>query len=461
MRSADLQEKGRKRGYFSKCQRRLAALAFSKKASLLSLLLLFSCYLGAQQPPMDAYRSVAEQYVKLVLAVGQHDADYVDAFYGPAEWRKEAEAAKKPLADIDTAAAATESALAAITFKPDPRDAEMWNLRKHYLTRQLASLRSRVAMLQGRKMTFDEESQALYDAVAPVKAEAEFAAIVKQLEAKLPGDGPLIERYDRFKQDFIIPKNRLDRVFQEAIRGCRSRMPSVALPLQERFTVEYVTNKSWSGYNWYQGDFKSLIQVNTDLPVYIDRAVDLACHEGYPGHHVYNVLLEKNLVKDRGWIEYTVYPLFSPQSLIAEGTANYGIEMAFSLPDRLAFEREILFPIAGLNVNRVAEYYTVLDLVDRLSYAGNEAARNYLDGKIDREAAIAWLEKYAMYTKPRAEQRLKFIEQYRSYVINYNLGKDLVRAYVERRMGRDKTPTRRWIEFMGLLSSPRLPSGLK
>jgi hypothetical protein len=238
-------------------------------------------------------------------------------------------------------------------------------------------------------------------------------------------------------------------------------MPSIALPMRERFTVEYVTNKSWSGYNWYQGDYKSLIQVNTDLPIYIDRAVDLACHEGYPGHHAYNVLLEKNLVKDRGWIEYTVYPLFSPQSLIAEGTANYGIEVAFPLPDRLRFEGDVLFPLAGLDPNRVTEYYTVLDLVDRLSYAGNEAARQYLDGTIDRAGAVAWLEKYAMYTKPRAEQRVKFIDQYRSYVINYNLGKDLVRAYVEKKMARERTPLRRWQEFIALLSSPRLPSGLK
>ncbi|MFM8533413.1 MAG: hypothetical protein ACKOEC_07450, partial [Acidimicrobiia bacterium] len=109
----------------------------------------------------------------------------------------------------------------------------------------------------------------------------------------------------------------------------------------------------------------------------------------------------------------------------------------------------------------VAEYYSVLSLVDRLSYAGNEAARLLIDGKIDRNGAIAWLEKYAMYTKPRAEQRLKFIDQYRSYVLNYNLGKDRVRAYVEKRMGRDKTPARRWQEFTALLSSPRLPSGLQ
>ena len=410
----------------------------------------------------DPYRVVAEQYVKLVLAVGQHDGDYVDAFYGPPEWRKAAESTKTPLAAIDANAAATEARLAELPLPSvTGPEAELWALRRQYLTRQLAALRSRVAMLQGKRFTFDEESQALYDAVAPVIPESEFEGVLAQLAVKLPGEGSLIDRYDRYKAAFIIPRNRLDRVFQEAIRGCRGRMPSVQLPLKERFTVEYVTNKSWSGYNWYQGEFRSLIQVNTDLPVYIDRAIDLACHEGYPGHHAYNVLLEKNLVKDRGWIEYTVYPLFSPQSLIAEGTANYGIEVTFAMADRLRFEGEVLFPIAGLDEKRAAEYYSVQALVDRLSYAGNEAARQYIDGKMSREAAVAWLEKYALYTKPRAEQRVKFIEQYRSYVINYNLGKDLVRGYVEKQIGRDKTPQRRWDLFMALLSSPRLPSGLK
>jgi hypothetical protein len=156
-----------------------------------------------------------------------------------------------------------------------------------------------------------------------------------------------------------------------------------------------------------------------------------------------------------------VYPLFSPQSLIAEGTANYGIEVAFPLKDRLRFEQDVLFPLAGLDPEKAPEYYQMLELVDRLSYAGNEAARRYLNGEIDREGAVVWLEKYGMYTRPRAEQRLRFIDQYRSYVINYNLGKDLVRAYIERKVGREQSPTRRWKEFTALLSSPRLPSGLK
>ena len=67
--------------------------------------------LSAQMPVTDPLRTIAERYVKLVLAVGQHDADYVDAFYGPAEWRKEAEAAKTPLATIDSQAAALEADL--------------------------------------------------------------------------------------------------------------------------------------------------------------------------------------------------------------------------------------------------------------------------------------------------------------------------------------------------------------
>ena len=418
--------------------------------------------LSAQTPVADPLRAIAERYVKLVLAVGQHDADYVDAFYGPADWRTEAEAAKLPLATIDSQAAALETNLTTTgVIPPSKADAEIWGLRRQYLARQLASMRARISMLQGKKLTFDEESLALYHAAAPVKPESEFEAVLKLLDARLPGEGSLIDRYDRYKQAFVIPKPRVDRVFQEAIRGCRQRMSFVELPTGETFRVEYVTGKSWSGYNWYQGNFKSLIQVNTDLPIYIDRAIDLACHEGYPGHHVYNALLEKNLVQDRGWIEFTVYPLFSPQSLIAEGTANYGIEVAFPLKDRLAFEQDVLFPLAGLDAAKVAGYYDVLDLVDRLSYAGNEAARKYLNGEINRESAVAWLEKYAMYTKPRAEQRVRFIDQYRSYVINYNLGKDLVRAYIERKMGRDRTPQRRWREFVALLSSPRLPSGLK
>jgi hypothetical protein len=163
-------------------------------------------------------------------------------------------------------------------------------------------------------------------------------------------------------------------------------------------------------------------------------------------------------VRDRGWVEHCVYPLFSPQSLIAEGTANYGIEVAFPDEERRAFERDVLFPAAGLDAARVAEYYDVAELVQMLSYAGNEAARRYRNGAIDAAGAAKWLETYGLYSPARATQRVRFIDQYGAYVINYNLGKDLVASYVERHAGAD--PEGRWREFARLISSPRLPSGL-
>jgi len=204
-----------------------------------------------------------------------------------------------------------------------------------------------------------------------------------------------------------------------------------------------------------------VIQVNTDLPVYIDRAVDLAAHEGYPGHHLYNLLVEQRLVRERGWMEFTVYPLFSPQSLIAEGTANFGIEVAFPGETRIRFERDVLMPLAGLPVAEADRYDRVMRLSARLSYAGNEAARRYLDGSIDRAAAAAWLTRYALMSPVRAEQRTRFIDVYRSYVINYNLGQDLVRQYVDAQGGTADDPSRRWQVFLDLLQSPRLPSGLR
>jgi hypothetical protein len=400
--------------------------------------------------------AIAERYVHLVLALGQHDPDYVDAFYGPPEWKTQAENEKKSLDAIGAEAAELIAALAKTPIAGD----DLLQLRREYLQKQVAALAARVRMLKGEKLKFDDESRALYDAVAPTFPDSHFIQIIGQLEAKIPGNGPLWQRYENWRKPFVIPKEKLDTVFQLAINECRARtLAHIALPPNESFTVEYVTNKPWGGYNWYKGNFHSVIQVNTDLPTFIDRAVDLAAHEGYPGHHVYNSLLEKNLVRDRGWVEFSVYALFSPQSLVAEGTANFGREVAFpNKNERMKFEREVLFPAAGIDSKRATEYYAVQDLMKGLDYATNEAARRLINGEIDESAAVQWLQRYAVMEPARAQQRVKFIQRYRSYVINYNLGEDMVRRYTEKRS--DTDPEKRWSEFSKLLSSPRLPSGL-
>jgi hypothetical protein len=418
---------------------------------------------------LDPLNPVAERYAHLVLALGQHDPDYVDAFYGPAEWKTQAEKEKKSLDAIGAEAAELLETLRVERTAPPlvesskggKSDEEMLKLRREYLLKQISALASRVRMLKGEKLKFDDESRALYDAVAPTFEDSRFDQIIAQLEAKIPGKGLLWERYEKWRKPFVIPKEKLDAVFQAAIKECRARTQAhIALPPNESFTVDYVTNKPWGGYNWYKGNFHSVIQVNTDLPIYIDRAVDLAAHEGYPGHHVYNSLLEKNLVRDRGWPEFSVYALFSPQSLIAEGTANFGRDVAFpTRAERMKFEKEVLFPAAGIDASRADEFYAMQDLLKQLDYAANEAARRLINGEIDENAAAQWLQKYAVMDPARAQQRVKFIKRYRSYVINYNLGEDMVRRYIEKRSGDD--PEKRWSEFGKLLSSPRLPSGIQ
>jgi len=165
-------------------------------------------------------------------------------------------------------------------------------------------------------------------------------------------------------------------------------------------------------------------------------------------------------VRGRKWLEYSVYPLFSPQSLIAEGTANYGIAMAFPGEERVRFESDVLFPKAGLDGSKAAHYYRVHELFLKLAYAGNEAARRYLDGGISREKAAEWLVNYALMSAERAQQRTKFFDQYRSYVINYNLGQDMVKRYIESRGGTPSHPEKRWRLFEELLSTPQVPSEL-
>ncbi|MGD0591708.1 MAG: hypothetical protein ABSA44_13070 [Bacteroidota bacterium] len=402
--------------------------------------------------------SIAEPYTKLVLAVGQHDADYVDAYYGPKEWSEEARTEKKSLSAIKEAALLLKTRIDEIDR---PRNGDILHLRHQYLQKQIASLISRVEALDGKKLSFDEEAKAYYDVEPPFFPEEHFQKLVSELNSLVPGNESIPERVETYRRQFTITPDKVDKVFSAAIYECRRRTKKyIDLPENETFRLEYVHNKSWSGYNWYKGNNESLIQINTDLPIFLERAIDLAAHEGYPGHHVYNCLLETAFVRKFGWVEFTVYPLFSSQSLIAEGTANFGIEVAFPGKERMEFERSMLFPLAGLDKDQAENYSKVQALAEKLSYAGNEAARRYLNAEISREDAVQWLVNYALMSPERAQQRTRFFDQYRSYVINYNFGLDLVRQYIERRGGTEDNPKKRWEEFTKLISSPRLPSGL-
>ena len=401
--------------------------------------------------------SVAEEYVRLVLEIGQYNSDFVDAYYGPDSWRP-----KQSVDDSippDHLTQRINDLFQKITHLDTSQFNDLQWSRFHMLHKQCTAVKTKLQMLQGKEFTFDQEAMLLYDVTPPSHDTTHFNALLGKLENLVPGNGELLDRYQEFTTQFIIPPDKLDQVFQVAIEEARRRTKQhFSLPENENFKLEYVTDKSWSGYNYYQGNSQSLIQINTDLPIYIERAIDLACHEGYPGHHVFNALIERDLVVGREWWEFSIYPLFSPQSLIAEGSANYGIEMAFPGEEKVIFEKEVLYPIAGIDTSLALLYDSIQQVRSNLNYAGNEAARAYLNGDISRQAAAGMLEKYLLYEPDRALQRTHFFDQYRSYVINYNLGQDLVAKYVESKSNEDTR--QRWAVFKELLSTPHTASSL-
>ena len=96
---------------------------------------------------------------------------------------------------------------------------------------------------------------------------ASYDAALAKVAALVPGDGDLATRVEAYLDHFTIPKPRLQKTLDAAIARCRGRSAAhIAMPEGESFRLEFVTGKSWSGYNYYQGGYHSLIQANTGLP---------------------------------------------------------------------------------------------------------------------------------------------------------------------------------------------------
>ena len=235
---------------------------------LISLLALFLTACGSDAAPtMD---DLVEEYLFLELSMGLHDPAHVDAYFGPEEFRDAAAAAKPSLDEIRSRAQFLASRLEGV-------DADTGRVAG--LLARLRALDARIDLAQGITGSFDDEAERLFGLSAPDHDAAFFDAILNEIEALLPGDGDLSTRVNEFRRQFEIPPARLPDVLAAATEECRRRtLEYIELPDNESYTVEYVTDKPWSGYNWYQGNAQSLIQFNTDLRTRIERAVDLGCH---------------------------------------------------------------------------------------------------------------------------------------------------------------------------------------
>ncbi|MCG9748356.1 hypothetical protein [Shewanella sp. Isolate8] len=396
------------------------------------------------------FNQLAAAYVKLVLAIGHHDPLYMDAYYGPVQWQTQA--SKLPLPELASRCASLVNQLA---NAGQDLPCQLLRDRHGFLSKQLGAAAGYLKRLMGHAFSFDAESQLLYDTQAPKLNLSDFSEVLARIDSLLPGEGTLAKRFDAYRRQFIVPADRVPQVFTAAVEQARLLTKRhLALPEGEQFRVEFVKDQIWTAYNWYQGNYASLIQLNQDHPLHLERALELASHEGYPGHHVFNLLQERELVKGLGWWEYAIYPLYSPISFLSEGSANFGLSLLMTKEERIDFEQRVLMPMAGIEGD-LQHYHEVMEAYKALANLDTLVCRQLIDGEITREEAARLLVEFALYTPEKAAQRVRFYQANRSYVINYHHGEASVGEYVTRKACDN---SQAWVVFAALLARPRAAS---
>lgn len=401
---------------------------------------------------------LADEYVFLILSLGQHDQYYVDSYFGPDSLKQAAENEKLDLETIKKRLIDLRQDLSGAYTGPETEE-ELNMLRKKRLLAHVESAIAFTEKISGTPMTFQDEVHRMYDFDYETLDIETITAMIDSVDALMPGTGSIADRWQKLRNKFKVPLEKIDTLFLTTIESARQKTSAhIPLPQTEEFKVEYVSDQPWSAYNWYKGNYYSLIQVNTDN-FFIDRPIDLAAHEGYPGHHIYQTVMEKSFLKDRYWAEYSIYPLYSPTSFLSEGLAEYGINVAFPGDERYYYERDTLLPLAGLDTTGFDLYKQVSKIVGRLDHAGLYAAAGLMNGNLSEEEAEDFLINYALLSPEKAKQRVEFIQRYGAYIINYTLGYELIADYIDK-VNPSGNSQGLWSSYMDILSNPYLPSSL-
>lgn len=385
----------------------------------------------SRPPAATGLANGAETFVRLGLALAERDPDSLDLYAGPPEWRAAAARDRRTLEDIRDRA----RALAERIDQERPADGG----RADHLLQQTRALGARIDILKGARPRFDEESRVLFGTTVAPSDAARIAAVRDELDRRLPGRGSLQARYGAYERAFLIPESRRAAVIERALAECRRRTRDhLALPDAEQLTIASVRNTPWPAFTRYDGGFRSRLELNAALAFTVDGVLDIACHEGYPGHHTIAVLQDAQLVRRRRQIEFSLQLLFSPDAMLAEGLATLAPDVAFDAGERARFERTELLPIAGLSPTNVDVdgQVRIERLVAELRRVQVDIARRYLDGELEFARAAAHLEADALVAAPDAF--LKFVNEFRTYPVAYVAGADLVEDALGRTTGDER-----------------------
>jgi hypothetical protein len=393
----------------------------------------------------------AREYLLIGLALGELEEGIVDAYYGPPELAEEARAgshAPRELADR------AEQLRARLT--DEVGDAQ----RAEWLDRQLVAMATLARRIGGEAQPYLEEVESCFDAPAQQTPADEYALARDELEDLLPGSGDLRDRLSERDRRLTIRPDALPGVIEWVVGELRrDATGQFEVPVGEQLTIEIVSDKPWSAYNWYHGNLRSLIEYNTDLPVRATALVGTLAHETFPGHHLEHASKEQRLVREKGRTEATLQLINTPEAYISEGLAEAGVRFVAPAPrwqELLigACERAGI-PMTAADAER--EWLTSQAL-ERLGGSGGDAALMLHVGGRPREEAIAFLERDALRTREQAEKSLDFLTHplWRTYVFCYAGGERLLRQWLDQAADEDAARAR----FARLLTEQLTPSGI-
>jgi hypothetical protein len=400
---------------------------------------------------MTKDRPLDEDFVRLSLAINEHLAGYVDSYFGPEEWAQDAkQAGKLPLPDLTS----RTDRLAADISQVNGWDEQ----RKDFLARQVRAMQMSLRLLAGEKVSLAEEVEALYDIQPDWKDQSILEEAQKILDETLPGEGSLQERLERWKKSLEVPVEKI----KELLPFITDRLHELTrekffLPQDESFSVEFVSNQPWAGYNWYLGNYQSRIEINTDLPVGVTALAALMAHEGYPGHHTELCTKEAKLIRQMNYREHVVTLINSPSCVVAEGIATTALNTLLTEEELEDWYREEILPRAGMapiDAARITEVSRAMEKMRMSGLMGNAAFMLHDQNKSAAEIS-SYLQTYGLRTEKEAEKAIKFIANplYRSYTFTYHVGYELLEKLFTR--------VDRHTYFARLLQEPVTPSQIR
>jgi hypothetical protein len=365
---------------------------------------------------------VVRSYLSLGLRLGRHIDGLVDAYFGPRELAEEAESeqSRDPSALVADAATMLEWL----------DDAGLEPQRARWLRAQVVGLETVARKLAGEEIAYEDEVERCYGVRPQRVPEEVFEAAHEELDAALPGPGTVAERYQAWREGDGLQGEALAGVTETLASDFRARTESLAgLPAGESVEIEYVSDEPWAAFNYYLGELRSRVAVNTDVSLTPTFLTELVAHETYPGHHTERAWKEELLVRERDQPEETILLIGTPQSLIAEGIASLAPEIL--LGDE---EHEVTAShVSGTGVAYDPEVSRAVTQarIPLTDVPGNVAFLLHADG-VSVDDAEAYLRRWALTSEKRAKQSLRFATDpvWRTYGTTYTDGYRLCRDWV-------------------------------